>query len=304
MYELEEGIFGGKIPFVRANGIARLNIFKTFDCGQCFRFDPVSKFGHKYEFGGVAFGKYVVFAQDNDTEIIVYGATRDDFESIWARFLSLDVDYEEIDVSINNAIKSEHLALATQYSYGIRILRQDMWEALCSFIISQNNNIPRIKKIISALSQKYGKKIDFYGETYYSFPTAKSLVGAGIDGLFEMRTGFRAKYIFDASSKVANGEILLDKVKESDFDTALNTLFAIKGVGLKVASCALLFGFEKTEAFPIDVWMKRAIEKHFGGEFDHTALGKNAGIAQQYIFYYEKYNSLPLEGKGDHASGG
>ena len=296
MFTIKEGIFDGKIPFVHAVGIPRLNIFKTFDCGQCFRFDPVSRFGHKYEFGGVAFGKYVVFCQDNDTEIIVYGATKSDFESTWARFLSLDIDYEEIDASINEAIKSEHLSRATSYSYGIRILRQDTWEALCSFIISQNNNIPRIKKIISALSQKYGEKIDFFGETYYSFPTPEALVGAGIGGLFELKTGFRAKYIFDASSKVASGEISLDKVKESDFETALNLLYSIKGVGLKVASCALLFGFEKTEAFPIDVWMKRAIEKRFDGNFDHKALGKNAGIAQQYIFYYEKYNQ-DLDGK-------
>ncbi len=290
MYTIEEGIYENQIPYVHAKNLPRLNIFKTFDCGQCFRFDPVSKFGHRYEFGGVAFGKYVVFAQDNDTEIIVYGATKEDFQRIWAKFLSLDVDYEEIDASINKAIKSEHLALATEYSYGIRILRQDMWEVLCSFIISQNNNIPRIKKIISSLSEKYGEKIDFYGEAHYSFPTAEALVKAGVDGLFALKTGFRAKYIFDASSKVASGEISLDKVKESDFETSLAILSRIKGVGLKVASCALLFGFEKTEAFPIDVWMKRAIETRFDGNFDHKALGKNAGIAQQYIFYYEKYN--------------
>lgn len=290
MYTIKEGLYENKIPYVRVESIPRLNIFKTFDCGQCFRFDPVSSFGHKYEFGGVAFGKYVVFAQDNDTEIIVYGASTDDFQKIWANFLSLDVDYEEIDTSINEAVSSSHLARATEYSCGIRILRQSPWEALCSFIISQNNNIPRIKKIISKMSEKYGEEIDFYGEKHYSFPTPEALVGAGIDGLFELRTGFRAKYIFDASSKVLNGEISLVKVKESNFDVALAMLLEIKGVGLKVASCALLFGFEKTEAFPIDVWMKRAIEKHFDGSFDHKALGKNAGIAQQYLFYYEKYN--------------
>ena len=299
MYTVEEYTTEDGILFVYAKDIPTLNIFKTFDCGQCFRFDSVSRFGHKYEFGGVAFGKYVVFAQDNDNEIIVYGSTKDDFESIWARFLSLDLDYEEINKEINSAIKSSHLSLATEYSHGIRILRQDKWEALCSFIVSQNNNIPRIKKIISALSEKYGEKIDFYGEVYYSFPTPEALLDAGIDGLFELRTGFRAKYIYDASYKVSNGEISLGKVKESDFDSALLELEKIKGVGLKVASCALLFGFEKTEAFPIDVWMKRAIDTHFGGTFDHKALGKWAGIAQQYIFYYEKYNSLPLEGKGD-----
>lgn len=290
MYTLCEGVCENKIPYVRLESIPRLNIFKTFDCGQCFRFDPVSVFGHKYEFGGVAFGRYVIFAQDNENELFVYGSTKDDFESIWARFLSLDVDYDEIDESIIKTSNSSHMMLATKYSRGIRILRQDMWEALCSFIISQNNNIPRIKKIIAAMCEKYGDKIDFYGETHYSFPTSKSLYNAGVDALFELKTGFRAKYIHDAASRVTSGEISLDTVKESDFDTALCELSKIKGVGLKVASCALLFGFEKTEAFPIDVWMKRAIERHFDGSFDHAALGKHAGIAQQYLFYYEKYN--------------
>ncbi len=290
MYTLCEDLYENKIPYVHLENIPRLNIFKTFDCGQCFRFDPVSIFGHKYEFGGVAFGKYVVFAQSNENELFVYGSTKDDFESIWARFLSLDVDYDEIDESIIKTSNSSHMTLATEYSRGIRILRQDMWEALCSFIISQNNNIPRIKKIIAKMCEKYGERIDFYGKIYYSFPTSESLYNAGVDALFELKTGFRAKYIHDAASRVTSGEISLDIVKESDFETALCELSKIKGVGLKVASCALLFGFEKTEAFPIDVWMKRAIERHFDGSFDHTALGKHAGIAQQYLFYYEKYN--------------
>ncbi|MBQ8546356.1 MAG: DNA-3-methyladenine glycosylase 2 family protein [Clostridia bacterium] len=295
MYTLNERITENKIPYVYVENIPRLNIFKTFDCGQCFRFDPVSMFGNKYEFGGVAFGKYVVFAQNNDTEIIVYGANGDDFEKIWAPFLSLDVDYELIDKSIIDVSKSDHMTRATEYSRGIRILRQDMWESLCSFIISQNNNIPRIKKIIATMCEKYGDKINFYGSTHYSFPSAEVLYNAGVDAMFELKTGFRAKYIHDAATRVFDGEIVLDTVKESDFDSALLELSKIKGVGLKVASCALLFGFEKTEAFPIDVWMKRAIDRHFGGSFDHKALGKHAGIAQQYLFYYEKYNSLPLE---------
>ena len=116
------------------------------------------------------------------------------------------------------------------------------------------------------------------------------LESAGVDAIFELKTGFRAKYIHDASSKVSSGEILLDKIKESDFENALLELCKIKGVGLKVASCALLFGFEKTEAFPIDVWMRRALDNHFGGNIDLVSLGKTAGIAQQYLFYYEKYN--------------
>ena len=290
MYILEEFKATNGLNCVRATSIPRLNIFKTFDCGQCFRFDPVSLFGNKYEYGGVAFGRYVVFAQNSDTEIIVYGTTRDDFENIWAKFLSLDVDYEKIDSHIISSLNSSHMTKATEYSYGIRILRQDMWEALCSFIISQNNNIPRIKKIISALCEKYGDVVEFDGKKHYSFPSANALACAGVDEIFKLKTGFRAKYIHNAASMVANGEICLEKIRESEFNSALDELCKIKGVGLKVASCALLFGFEKTEAFPIDVWMKRALDKHFGGNIDLVALGKSAGIAQQYLFYYEKYN--------------
>lgn len=289
MYSLEEFYENGIIA-VRAINVPRINIFKTFDCGQCFRFDPVSLFGNKYEYGGVAFGKYVVFAQNCDTEIIVYGSDKDDFIKIWAPFLSLDTDYEKIDSHIIKTVNSEHMTKATEYSYGIRILRQDAWEALCSFIISQNNNIPRIKKIIASLCKKYGDVVEFNGNTHYSFPSASVLKSAGIDAIFELKTGFRAKYIHDASVRVANGEILLENVKSLCFDDALNELCKIKGVGLKVASCALLFGFEKTEAFPIDVWMRRALDNHFGGSIDLVALGATAGIAQQYLFYYEKYN--------------
>lgn len=290
MYKVSEGYTENGIPYVHAQNIPRLSIFKTFDCGQCFRFEPVSLFGNKCEFGGVAYGKYVVFAQNNDTEILVYGSTKEEFLSLWAKYLSLDVDYEEIDKTISSVLKSEHMDKCIEYSRGIRILRQERWEALCSFIISQNNNIPRIKKIISAMSKKYGAVSHFGDIEYYSFPTEKALLEAGTDALFELKTGFRAKYIFDAASKVAGGEIDLGKVYEMDLEEATKALCTIKGVGLKVASCALLFGFEKTEAFPIDVWMKRALEGHFGGNIDLISLGKTAGIAQQYLFYYEKYN--------------
>ena len=301
MYTLKEYETSSGIKYVHAQNVPQISVFKTFDCGQCFRFDPVSKFGHKYEFGGVAFGKYVVFAQDSDTEIYVYGASLDDFEKIWAPFLALDENYDLINEQIIKTVDSEHARLATDYSRGIRILRQEPWEALCSFIISQNNNIPRIKKIIAEMSKKYGDVVKFDGQSYNSFPTAKSLFSAGEAEIFALKTGFRAKYIHDASSKVLSAEISLDKIKELSFDDSLKVLLTIKGVGPKVASCALLFGFGKTEAFPIDVWIKRSLDLHFGGKLDVSALGKSAGIFQQYLFYYERYNtSLPLEGKGDH----
>ena len=163
---------------------------------------------------------------------------------------------------------------------------------ICSFIISQNNNIPRIKKIVNDMCQKYGHSVAYLDKTYYSFPDAKALLDAGIEEIFNLKTGFRAKYIIDACEKIANGKIDLDSVYAQDFNSAVETLCQIKGVGLKVACCALLFGFDKTEAFPIDVWIKRVIENRFNGNLDISLFGKNGGIAQQYLFYYERYNRM------------
>ncbi|MBO5287095.1 MAG: DNA-3-methyladenine glycosylase 2 family protein [Clostridia bacterium] len=282
----------GGINCVKAEGIPRLNIYKTFDCGQCFRFDPVSEFGNKYEFGGVAFGRYVIFAQNSDDEIIIYNSTKEDYLNIWRSFLSLDVDYDKINLEIKSAIKSDHMARACAYADGIRILRQDGWEAICSFIISQNNNIPRIKKIISQMCQKYGQSVDFLGKSYYTFPSPQVLFDAGADQILLLKTGFRAKYIYDATKSILEGSVDLEKIKaEDNFNNCLEVLCTIKGIGPKVACCALLFGFGKTEAFPIDVWIKRVIENHFPEGINIDALGKNAGIAQQYLFYYERYNS-------------
>jgi len=284
------------IPFVLVEGIPKIDIFKTFDCGQCFRFDPVSIYGNKYEYGGVAYGKYVVFAQNLQTEIRIYGATAEEYRSVWRSYLSLDSDYNAINSHIISAATSEHMKHCVEYGDGIRILRQEPWECVCSFIISQNNNIPRIKKIINALCEKYGDKIEQGGSTYYGFPTAKALFEAGEDAIFALKTGFRAKYIIDASYKISTGEIDLDSIlKEENYDTCVDILCKINGIGLKVASCALLFGFGKTEAFPIDVWMKRALEKYFPQGIDLLALGKYAGIAQQYLFYYERYNKDEIQ---------
>ena len=133
--------------------------------------------------------------------------------------------------------------------------------------------------------------MNYLDKSYYSFPDAKTLLEAGMEAIFDLKTGFRAKYIIDACEKVAKGEIDLDLIyNEENFDTCVDNLCKIKGVGLKVASCALLFGFNKTEAFPVDVWIKRVIENRFDNNLDISLFGKNGGIAQQYLFYYERYN--------------
>ena len=281
---------------VRVDGLENFKISQIFDCGQCFRFDPVDEPRHTIEIEGVAHGRYIRIGQDTPDSITVYNTTADEFEHIWRHYLALDVDYTEVrrDIAKRFAAatggRDAIMPKAMEYGDGIRILRQEPWEAVCSFIVSQNNNIPRIKKIISAMSREWGEPIEYGGEVYYSFPTAKALADAGEDAIFALKTGFRAKYIYDAACRAASGELDYGAISGASPAEAEKLLCAIKGVGPKVAACAMLFGFDKTEAFPVDVWIKRVLAKYYPDGLDISALGKYAGIAQQYLFYYERYN--------------
>lgn len=287
------------ISCVKVEGVEYFDVAKTFDCGQCFRFDAVPHSRHSVELAGVAYGKHISFAQDGDI-LYIYNTTADEFERIWKYYLGLDMDYRAIEREIIDVAKSEHMALAAEYGRGIRILRQEPFETLISFIISQNNNIPRIKKLVEALSARCGEKIEISEaeeehlsgvSSLYAFPTAEKVKELGVEGLAELKTGFRAKYIYDAVDKVLSGDIDLYSIKQgSDTEACLAELCRIKGVGLKVASCAALFGLERYDAFPIDVWIKKVAEKRFAGEeFSAARFGQYAGIAQQFLFYYERY---------------
>ena len=271
-------------PLCEISHRGSFSVAKTFDCGQCFRFDKVEGGRHEVEFSGVAYRRAVSFAQDGD-KLYVYGATPRDCEDIWFKYLALDEDYDAIDRDILSRSDSPALRDAVEYGRGIRILRQEPWEAVCSFIISQNNNIPRIKKIIAALSEKYGEPL---GGGNFAFPTAKSLADAGVTELFSMRTGFRAKYIADAAERVSDGRLDLASLPESTED-CVKKLCEVKVIGPKVALCSLLFGFGRYDAFPIDVWIRRVMEKYFPADFTPESLGSFAGIAQQYLFFYERY---------------
>ncbi len=282
------------IPCVRVDALEHFLIGQIFDCGQCFRFDPVAEPIHTWDFEGVAFGQYLRLGQDSPDSVVIYNTTPDAFERIWKHYFALDADYTAIRRDISEHFdaashgKDTIMERAMECGKGIRILRQDPWETICSFIISQNNNIPRIKKIIAALSRAYGDAVNFEGTTHYSFPSAESLAKAGIEEIFALHTGFRAKYIYDAACKVTSGELDLSAIFAADPSTAMELLCSVKGIGPKVASCAMLFGFDKTEAFPIDVWIGRVLEKYYPDGLDIDALGKYAGIAQQYLFYYER----------------
>lgn len=264
-----------------------INLDHTFDCGQCFRFDKVEDSEYDVEYRGVAYGRAVSFAE-KDGELVVVGADEDDFEKVWRHYLSLDEDYGVIHSELLALSENEALHRAVEYGKGIRILRQEPWEAICSFIISQNNNIPRIKGLIRALSERAGEKL---ADGVYSFPTAEAVAALGVDELRALKVGFRAPYILDAAEKVSRGELDFEAVSALSTSDAEKALCAVKGIGPKVADCALLFGFSKYDAFPVDVWMKRVIEKYFDPSFEPSALGKYAGVAQQVLFYYERWNA-------------
>lgn len=294
-------IRSGSIPAVRIDNLSLFDTAKVFDCGQCFRFDPVESSMHEIEFAGSAFGKYISVAQDGCC-LTIYNATLDEYETIWKHFLGLDRDYGEINNSLLSLTDNPALHDAVERSSGIRILKQDPWEAICSFIISQNNNIPRIKKLVAALCRRCGSPVSTEGMeghiatahlgdvgNFYSFPCPEAVRALEISGLAELKVGFRAKYIYDAAEKMISGEIDLEYIDQNDTEKCIEHLCRVKGIGIKVASCALLFGFEKLDAFPVDVWIKKVVAKYFDEDFDHKLLGKYAGIAQQYLFYYERY---------------
>ena len=295
------------LPVVMVEGVELFDVSKVFDCGQCFRFDPVKDSAHETEFAGCAFGKYVSLAQDGD-KLYVYNATVEEYEDLWSSFLGLDRDYCEINENILSLSKNPALADAVRLSSGIRILKQDEWEAICSFIISQNNNIPRIKKLVAALCRACGDRIDVSGMEghianahreqeghFYSFPSPERVLTLGISGLSELKMGFRAKYIFDAAEKMVNAELDLDFLESANTEECVKHLCTVKGIGPKVACCALLFGFAKLDAFPVDVWIKKVVLKYFDENFDPASLGEYAGIAQQYLFYYERYLQSKIE---------
>ena len=292
----------GSLTYVSVDGIERFDVSKVFDCGQCFRFDRVFSSSHENEFSGCAHGKYVSFAQDGD-KLYIYNSTEREYYDIWERYLALDRDYAAIDEDILSLSDNPTLLDAVSTSSGIRILKQEPWEAICSFIISQNNNIPRIKKIIATLAHKCGTKTDIsnmsghIAETHLenegcfcSFPAPAEVAALGIDGIFDLKTGFRAKYIYDAAQKMLCGDIDIEFLTDSHSTADCSEhLCSVKGIGPKVAACALLFGFARLDAFPVDVWIKKVTAKYFSEDFSPSDLGAYAGVAQQYLFYYERY---------------
>lgn len=248
-----------------------LDLDETLDCGQAFRWKKIqSDYESTYE--GHFLNDFLRVSQEKSGQFIFHDTSEEDFLGKWCEYFDFETDYTELKRQFS---EDETLAKACSFASGIRLLRQDSWECLISFIISQNNNIPRIKGIIDRLCGNYG------GE----FPTANQLSAETPDSLAYLRSGFRAKYIDDAAKRVADGRTNLAEIAKLPIEDARTALKQILGVGPKVAECVLLFGMHRTEAFPVDVWIKRVLATYYPDGFPEFAT-ENAGIAQQYLFHY------------------
>lgn len=316
MFKQKTGTFRGRRALI-VSGLGNYSLTDTLECGQCFRHRLVAEEEGYAEYMTVIAGELVFVAQRRAGELIFYDADEEVFERLLVPYFSLTTDYEKIRADVCRHTSSAWLKEAAESAKGIAILKQDEWEALFSFIVSQNNNIPRIKKIIAHICAEYGENLclqkgfkecplklteappceEFCKRcgACYSFPTARA-VAERPEGLLAAKPGFRYKYLTEAARRVASGECDLKMIAAARSSAhVVGELMKLRGVGLKVASCAALFGFGRLDAFPVDVWMKRAIDEYFGGHLDPTELGRYAGVAQQYIFHYVRVSE---ESKG------
>lgn len=241
------------------------DLAETLDCGQAFRWKKTEK-----GFYGFALDRELYIEQYGN-EFVLKDTTKEDFLSFWRNYFDLDTDYAELKKIYSS---DETLKKACEYAKGIRLLKQDTWETLISFIISQNNNIPRIKGIIENMCRMFG-----------GFPTAERLAQCSESDIAPLRTGFRAKYILDAADAVNSKRVKLDELKTLPIEEARKSLMSIKGVGPKVAECVLLYGCYRVEAFPVDVWIKRVMTEYYPDGLPENTI-ETAGIAQQYLFHY------------------
>lgn len=242
---------------------------ETLDCGQAFRW--VKKDNKTYE--GYFLNTPLKISEENRNDNIfrLHETDEKTFLDTWIEYFDLNTDYGELKKRFS---EDETLSKACEYAGGIRILKQNSWEALSSFIISQNNNIPRIKGIIGRLCEHYG-----------GYPLHTDMIDETVDSLEYLRSGFRAKYLIDAVDKINSGEVNLSEIAKMPVEDARKVLMTIKGVGPKVAECALLFGMYRVEAFPVDVWVKRVMEQWYPNGLPECVKGYE-GIAQQYLFHY------------------
>ena len=267
-----------------------------FECGQCFRWEKEDD------------GSYTGIVKNNvinvkkvNNEVIFYSIGADNLEELVKEYFDLERNYEDIKNTLSKV--DSYLENSINYGNGIRILNQDLWETIISFIISANNNIPRIKGIINRLSYKYGNKIIWNNKEYYTFPTVESLSKATVEELRKTGLGFRDIRVYETTQKILNKQVDLEELhKEKDTKKIREILLTLSGVGPKVADCILLFStLKRFDVFPIDVWVRRVMNDLYIKNEDETKVDKKEiekiakekygnleGIAQQYLFYWKR----------------
>ena len=276
----------------KLKNVCDFDLAQTLECGQCFHFVKLDE----NDYVLTAKGRVLHVSQQADT-VTFYDTEEDEYVNVWKDYFDMDRDYSAVKKKLlenDNKLKD-----AIESMCGVRILNQDFFETLISFIISQNKQIPHIKKIVADISAKFGSyKGTYDGVDMYTFPTLEQLTNASEEDFKELKTGFRAPYIMDAIRRNMAGQFNEKELRSMDYDSCIKELMTIKGVGEKVANCVSLFGLGKKEAFPVDVWIKRIMETmYFDGEdtpkdkiaaFAKEQFGDLGGFAQQYLFYYGK----------------
>ncbi|MDP4090285.1 MAG: DNA glycosylase [Bacillota bacterium] len=275
-----------------------------FQCGQCFRWDKVSE--NKYI--GAAFGR-IIGVEKSGGDVVLHNCNEEDFYRIWENYFDLGTDYSMIKEKLST---DPLLKKSVDFGRGIRILRQEPFEIVISFITSANNRIPMIKRAIDKISRKWGSALEYEGRTYYAFPTPEMLKDASEEELEACGLGFRAKYVKDTVDKINRSlkgqegyeEYNIYKIAEMDDDGCHEALQRFNGIGPKVADCIMLFSMGKISAFPVDVWVKRAMMHFYLApdvslkkirDFGREKFGRESGYAQQYLFYYARENNIQVE---------
>lgn len=266
------------------------NLKYTLECGQCFRWNKIDE---EYYIGVIK--DRVIKIKQNGNKLYVSSDNMENLENVIYEYFDFNTNYinieeriSKIDENVNNAVKN---------TSGIHILNQDFFETLISYIISANNNIPRISKSVNLISQKYGKKVIFENKEYYLFPTPNELKNVLEEDFKKCGVGFRARYLKHAVQDILNEKIDIKSINETSTEILKSKLLDIMGVGPKVADCILLFSCQKKDVFPIDVWVERVMTnlyfKDYGRamkkkeilEYAQKHFGKDAGIVQQHLFY-------------------
>lgn len=260
--------------------VTNFDIAQIAASGQCFRMTEIGENTYRV----IAGDRYLELQQQGEN--CMFSCDEAEYKQFWENYFDLIMDYavyiEHIDP------KDIYLTKAAELGSGIRILHQDLWEMIVSFLISQQNNIVRIRRCIQNICEKYGeKKTNFKGEIFYSFPKPEALAELDEDALKECNLGYRSKYVVRTAKSFVEGQHSLQKIAQMDYQEAKEELLQLFGVGVKVADCICLFALHHLQAFPIDTHINQALEKYYKKGFPMKRYKGYEGVMQQYIFYYE-----------------